>query len=149
MLVVRRLETRSEDARRPLAFRLGHATAAAGHSSTCRPLSNGLSKGPKISVTGHPSKKRPRSSASGAYQDDLPNDPCFVPWRVGLNRRKGLLDPLNGQAMRRSLLRLNPANADTIRDRGDHDHGPRLARAPGRFAVVPEAGTIPIGQHGS
>ena len=45
------------DARRPLAFRLGHSTAAAGHSSTYGPLSNGLSKGPKISVTSRPSKK--------------------------------------------------------------------------------------------
>jgi hypothetical protein len=48
-------------------------------------------QGTKISVTGHPSKKRPRFSVSGAYQDDLPNDPCFVPRRFGLNRRKGSL----------------------------------------------------------
>ena len=66
--VVRRLETRSEDARRPLAFRHGHATAAAGRSSTCRPLSHGLSKGPKVSVTSQASKKRPRFSAGGAYR---------------------------------------------------------------------------------
>ena len=60
-----------------LAFRLGHSTAAAGLSLAWRCLSNGLSKGPKASVIGDPSKKRPGFSASGMYQDDLPNDPCF------------------------------------------------------------------------
>jgi len=47
---------------------------------------------------GRPSKKRPRFSVSGTDQDDLLNDPCFVPRRFGLNRREGLLDPLNAQS---------------------------------------------------
>ena len=45
---------------------------------------------------GRPSKKRPRFSVSGTDQDDLLNDP--VPRRFGLNRREGLLDPLNAQS---------------------------------------------------
>jgi hypothetical protein len=131
------------------AFRPGHATAAAGHSSAWRSLSNGLSKGPKVSVTGEPSKKRPRFSASGTYQDDLANDPCFVSRRSVLNRNEGLLNLLNEQGNAALSARLNPANADTIRHRRRHVHGPSIGANACPVFGGTEAGRIPIGEHGS
>ena len=85
--------------RRPPSFSLSAWTFDSGRRTfiNMQTSEQGLSKGPKISVTGRPSKKRPRFSVSGTDQDDLLNDPCFVPRRFGLNRREGLLDPLNAQ----------------------------------------------------
>src|SRR5262249_6114709 len=42
---------------------------------------------PKVSVIGHPSKKRPRFCASAVYRDDLPNNPCFLYVRRSAPRR--------------------------------------------------------------
>jgi hypothetical protein len=47
---------------------------------------------------GSPVKKASSVFYKWDYQDDLLNDRCFVPRRFALNRREGLLDPLNAQS---------------------------------------------------